>query len=257
MQLEHLLWTKSNSPIFRPIPTNNRELAESLIIMRDRMASAGKTAAYEMYAKDLKTRIHVYPFKTMAEPDGSGVSNDVCFESLRRTTLGTFSNLPPCIWSGCARDVAQGLCPQYGGRKSACCLTHFRLAVKEGFIHPGLIRPGTTLVPGSGTFKRTSDLTPPSNVKRHMGKDGTVTTSVPAPAMCADSELSNFESILHLADKSRLPAKWMKAAKESNATASFLSVFDGAEPDLNRAGLAFVLSGLPPVDIKSTAPLDL
>ena len=95
----------------------------------------------------------------MTEPDDSDISNDAAFESLRRTVLGTFCNLPSCIWSECDKGVAQGLCPQYGGRKSACCLSHFRLAVKEGFIHPGLIRLGTALVPGIGALERTPDLT--------------------------------------------------------------------------------------------------
>ena len=50
----------------------------------------------------------------------------------------------------------------------------------------------------------------------------------------------------------------MKAANEStNATAAFLSVFDGEEPHLNRAALAFGMNGLLPVDIASATPLDL
>ena len=75
--------------------------------------------------------------------------------------------------------------------------------------------------------------------------------------MCADDELNHFESILNLADKSRLPAKWLKAAEASKSTASFLSIFDGDTPNLNTAAKAFGFDGLPPVDIASAAPLDL
>ena len=126
----------------------------------------------------------------------------------------------------------------------------------EGCIHPGFIKPGTVLVPGS-TFKRDADLTIDSMFKRHVSKDGTVTETMAAPVIDVDAELNRFESILHLADKKRLPTKWMNAAQASNSTACFLSVFDGASPNLNRAAEKFGFEGLPPVDIASAAPLDL
>ena len=150
----------------------------------------------------------------------------------------------------------QGLCPSYCGRKSACCHAHFKLAVAEGFIHPGLIKPGAVLRPGS-TFKRKSTEIPPSKIKRHTSAAGTLVTG-PQPDIDVKSELSNFEYILHLADESCVPAKWAAAAKKlTNYTASFLSIFDGEAGNLNRAARAFDLRGLPPVDIASAARLNL
>ena len=84
-----------------------------------------------------------------------------------------------------------------------------------------------------------------------------MTTSSAAPSMCVDDELNHFTSILNLADKSRLPAKWLKAAEASKSTAAFLSIFDGDTPHLNTAAKAFGFDGLPPVNIASAAPLDL
>ena len=256
VRITQLLWSVSKSPIFVPTLSNQLELDTSLTFIKKRMYVKSKACAdlYDAYSKPLLALTRATTFDWSLKSDVALV--DFHFKGLRRKTLSTFIGLPPCIWSKCAKDSAQGLCPSYGGRKAGCCRDHYVKAIMEGFIHPGLITPGTVLVPGS-TFKRHSDLTSSSNVKRHVSKDGTVTTSTAAPSMCVDDELNHFEYILNLAEKSRLPAKWMKAAEASNSTATFLSIFDGDSPDLNTAAKAFGFDGLPPVDIASAAPLDL
>ena len=50
---------------------------------------------------------------------------------------------PVCILSPCDLPVAQGLCPVFCGRKSACSLEHFirRLEIRRGLFIPASSRP--------------------------------------------------------------------------------------------------------------------
>ena len=101
---------------------------------------------YDSYSKPLLALTRATTFDWSLNSDVALV--DFHFKSLRLKTLSTFIDLPPCIWSKCAKDAFQGLCPSYGGRKAGCCRAHYVKAIMEGFIHPGLITPGTVLVPG-------------------------------------------------------------------------------------------------------------
>ena len=52
-----------------------------------------------------------------------------------------FATHPPqCVALGCGNGVKQGLCPDFGGRRTACCKACYTIATKEqGFVHPGFI----------------------------------------------------------------------------------------------------------------------
>ena len=256
VQVCQLLWSATKSPIFVPNPSNQRELDTSLKFIKQRMYAKSKAYAklYDQYSKPLLGLTRSINFNWSLKSELALVETHL--KSLRIKTLDTFIDLPPCIWSKCAKKIDQGLCPSYGGRKAGCCRDHYVKAIMEGFIHPGLITPGTVLVPGSA-FKRSYVPTSPSKTKRHVSKAGNATTSSAEPHMHVDEELACFTSILNLASKTRLPAKWLKAAEASKSTANCLSIFDGEKPHLNTAAKAFGLDGLPPVDIASAAPLDL
>ena len=153
--------------------------------------------------------------------------------------------------------VAQGLCPVFCGRRSACSLDHFRMARdKEGFVHPGLLTPGMIApfgqsvsppIPGKPSGKRPLEPAVVPTVVEHgeAEVDGSV-----------DDLVEAFERVVRAAKPGDLPAAWMRAA-QSTKGADFISLFDGAKGNINRAASAFDLDGMPPVDLNAKHPIDL
>ena len=101
------------------------------------------------------------------------------YDSSNRSPID-FASVPSPVFilSGCAKPVAKGLCPRYGGRKSACCHVHY-IFVRDThkFVHPGFISPGKILTMVTTSIrKRVAQLfsNDTSKVARAAGINSTV-----------------------------------------------------------------------------------
>lgn len=190
----------------------------------------------------------------------NGSTSLVCAEALLSTASKKPFNLesvepPTCVLSGCDKPVAQGICPRYGGCKSACCLAHYiRARDTESFVHPGFIVPGmkltTTCVPSSA---HVASSLPPSP------KRAATNTTLARPLVDLKAVGRRLKSVVDAADSHSLHVAWMdRAMAIKEPRADFVSIFDGESGALNDAAAIFGLKGLPPVDVVSPAfPLDV
>ena len=119
------------------------------------------------------------------------------YDSSNKSPVDLASVLPlVCILPGCAKAVAEGLCPRYGGRKSACCHAHYILARDaHKFVHPGFISPGmiltTTCIRKRVAQSFSNDT---SKVVRAAGTNSTV-----QPTPVSKYLISKYESIVRAA----------------------------------------------------------
>jgi hypothetical protein len=179
-------------------------------------------------------------------------------ESKSKTLVADVATNPgyQCILSLCDFPVAQGQCPVFHGRRSACSLAHFREARdKENFIHPGLITPGMVhsfVVPGSAAAltakvgKCSRDLiVPPVGCDEAETKKGN-----------DDDLIDAFNEVMRTARPSERPAAWLRAAQSAEG-ADYLSLFDRCDGNINTAATIFRLKGMPPVDLNAQYPVNL
>ena len=145
------------------------------------------------------------------------------------------------------KPVDEGICPRYGGQKSACCHAHYILARDtHKFIHPGFISPGTILT--TTRIRKHVAQSVSNNTPKVARAAGTNHTAQPTPV--SQYLISKYQSIVRAAPANRLPTAWMeRALRVKPADASFVSLFDGARGAINESTAAFGLSGLPPGDI--------
>ena len=191
--------------------------------------------------------------------DGSTslVQSRFLYDSSNKSPVDLASVSPPaCILPGCVKPVADGICPRYGGRKSACCHAHYILARDtHKFIHPGFIPPGMILT--TACLRKRVAQSGSNNTSKVARAAGARHTVQPTPT--STYLISKYEAIVRAAPAHRLPTAWMERAMRVTTTdASFVSIFDGARGAINNSAAAFGLSGLPPVDIACAhSPLDM
>ena len=103
VQIGHLLWTKSKSPIFLPVPSNRGELTDALMMMASRDMSA-----YSALAKPLIDLVHTTPWAWSNLSDRLILNACVvrsCPRSL--TSLHVFGVVVPKTWPrACALPTA-------------------------------------------------------------------------------------------------------------------------------------------------------
>lgn len=178
---------------------------------------------------------------------------------------------------GCHKPVEHGLCPRYGGRKSACCHAHARAAKNtEGSVHPGLIVPGTRLV---SPLNYKLDLASPHTLsyatkphkvlqdpcaRRNAAQRATPQVASDPRGLKPTLRKEAVEDIVRCVDKlvcssspSSLPALWVQRATSTRASPAFISVFDGNASNSNRCCNIFGIHGMPPGHLCWVCPVNM